>query len=78
MVIFCRLKYWDLGRGKAKGQVDIFGRDEADVNNQIFKEFSKHLVSNDIWFENGIINAGLHSVGKYEFIAKYIVGEKNG
>jgi hypothetical protein len=71
-----KIRYWDLGRGKAEGQLNIVARDEDDFNNQLEKEFRKHLVSDDISFDNGIIYAGFHSVGRFEFIAK--VGEEDG
>lgn len=64
------LKYWDLGRSKAKGQIKIIAKDEEDFNKQMDREFGKHLMSSDISFGNGNIYAGFHCVGKFNFMAE--------
>lgn len=53
------LKYWDLGRENAKGERIVHS------NVEIVKEFSKHLRSSDISFNEPNIYAGFYSVGKF-------------
>jgi hypothetical protein len=66
-----KVRYWDLGRGKASGIFDIKATDEEDFNFQLEKEFRKHLMSNDISFANGeVVVGGFRKVGNFEFIAK--------
>ena len=64
------LKYWNLGRSKAKGQIKIVAKDEEDFNIQMDREFRKHLASSNVSFGEGKIYAGFHSVGKFNFIAE--------
>ena len=65
------VKYWDLGGNKAKGLIKITAKNEEDFNQQMEKEFSKHLMSCDISFTDGnIIVGGFRTVGKFEFIAQ--------
>jgi len=61
-----KIKYWDLGRTKAEGEfiVDDHGN-IGNVNARMNVEFSKHLMSRSIAFEDGFIFAGVHTVGKY-------------
>lgn len=66
------VKYWDLGRSKARGMFGVTAKSEEDFNNLLLKEFSKHLISNDVWFEKGKIFAGCRCVGNFEFIAQEI------
>lgn len=70
MAIIGICKYWDLGRGKAKGTFKINAKDSEDFNNQLYDEFSKHLLSSDISFNDGKIFAGFHTVGEFAFVAK--------
>ena len=65
------VKYWDLGRERAFGLIKIDAKDEEDFNNQLEKEFKKHLMSHDISFANGmVVVGGFRKVGNFEFIAK--------
>jgi hypothetical protein len=66
------VRYWDLGRSKAKRIVKIKAKDEEDFNNQLEREFKKHLVSENVGFDAklGVIFAGFHTVGKFELISK--------
>ena len=60
----------NLGRNKYNGKIDIEATDESDFNMQLEREFRKHLMSDDISFENGkIIVSGFRVVGEFEFIA---------
>lgn len=68
-----RLRYWDLGRSKAKGNVEIVGIDAEDINEQIYREFRKYLISYEISFNNGIVFAGCHKVGEY-----IVIGDMSG
>ena len=63
-----KVRYWDLGRNKAKGEFVAEGTPE-EINNKMREEFSNHLMSSDISFDNGKINAGFHSVGNYTMVA---------
>lgn len=62
------LKYWDLGRGKAKGELVIEADTPEEFNEKMYKEFSKHLMSSNIGFDNGKIFAGFHKVGEYSLV----------
>lgn len=71
------VKFWDLGRSKAKGTFKVVARDTEDFNFQLEKEFSKHLLSSEISFTNGtIFVGGFRAVGKFEFIAQEEVEKK--
>ncbi len=59
-----KIKFWDLGRSNAKGEFRAEGTPD-EINNKMYNEFSKHLMSNDISFDNGKIFAGCRCVGKY-------------
>ena len=66
------VRYWNLGRGKAKGnfEVKVDEPDQEDKFNSILlREFSKHLISTNISFNDGEIYAGFHNVGQFEFVA---------
>ncbi len=66
------VRYWDLGRSNASGKfkVEVDEPNQEDkFNNALFKEFSKHLLSDDVSFDNGKIHAGFHTVGQFEFVA---------
>ncbi len=69
------VRYWDLGRDKAKDAFKVCAKDTDDFNSQLLREFSKHLISSDISFANGCIFAGFHKVGNFELIANK--GEKD-
>ena len=51
------VKYWDLGRGKAKGQVTIEASTTEEFNIKMLKAFKNHLLSQNISFDNGDIRA---------------------
>lgn len=73
-----KIKFWDLGRSKAKGEFSIEGTQDQ-INNGMYKEFSKYLMSADISFDNGKIYAGMRTVGNYAFIGEdNKEAEKNG
>lgn len=65
-----KLKYWNLGRNKAKGEITLKGKTANTINNLILEEFSKHLISSDISInfdsEIGKVYAGVHEVGNFE------------
>lgn len=63
------VKFWDLGRSRAKGNFKVIAKDEDDFNNQLYKEFSKYLISSEISFEDGKIYAGFRQVGYFVFLA---------
>ncbi len=62
-----KVKYWNLGRSKAKGEFEFKGN-ENNVNTEMLKQFSKHLMSTEISFNDGKIFAGLRNVGNYAAI----------
>lgn len=66
------VKYWDLGRSKAKGTFHVNAKDEQDFNDKLEREFGRHLLSSNIGFDasKGEIYAGFHTVGKFAFIAR--------
>jgi hypothetical protein len=72
MVIRGVVKYWDLGRGKAKGTFTVVAKDDEEFNDILEREFKKHLVSENVGFDadRGNIYAGIHTVGHFSFIAK--------
>jgi len=59
------LKFWNLGRSKAKGEIKISAQTIEEFNDKILAEFSKYLMSSDISFDNGKVYAGFHKVGDY-------------
>lgn len=61
--------YKNLGRHNAKGKIKIKCETAEEFNSIMEKEFKKHLMSSNISFSDGIIFAGFHTVGEYEFIA---------
>lgn len=66
------VRYWNLGRNHAKGNFEVLVEDpnqEDKFNTTLLNEFSKHLLSNDIAFEDGKIFAGFRHVGNFEFVA---------
>lgn len=63
------VRYWNLGRSNAKGDFEVNVKDEDSFNDTMLKEFSKHLMSSDISFDEGKIYAGFRNVGNFEFIA---------
>jgi hypothetical protein len=58
------VKYWDLGRNKANGGFEVVGSVE-EINERMYREFAKHLVSRNIGFDEGKIFAGFRCVGNY-------------
>lgn len=62
-----KIKYWDLGRSKAKGEFIAEGT-EKQINDKMYQEFSKHLMSSEISFDEGKIFAGFRNVGSYVFV----------
>lgn len=44
------VRYWDLGRGKAKGKFAVRAKDDKEFNDILEKEFGRHLVSSNIGF----------------------------
>ncbi len=61
--------YENLGRGKAKGTIQINCETEDEFNQAMYSEFSKHLMSDEISWDKGKIYAGMRSVGEFNFIA---------
>ena len=59
-----KVKFWDLGRSKAQGEFEVMGSD-AEINDEMYRQFSKHLLSSDISFDDGKIFAGCRCVGNY-------------
>ena len=45
-----KIKFWDLGRSKAKGEFIAKGSPDQ-INNTMYNVFSKHLASRDISFD---------------------------
>jgi len=70
MAIIGKVKFWNLGRSKAKGVFNVVAKDEQDFNDKLEREFSKYLLSSDISFERGKIYAGFHKVGNFAFLSK--------
>ena len=65
-----KVKYWDLGRNKAKGEFEVHLANEKIINEKLRYEFGKHLVSSGVSWKDGIIYAGFRAVGKFKFIPK--------
>ena len=63
-----KVRYWDLGRSKAKGEFIAEGEAE-EINDKMLEEFSKHLMSSDVSFDDGKIFAGFRNVGNYTMVA---------
>jgi len=63
-----KIKYWNLGRSNAKGEFIAESETEEGINKQMYKEFSKHLMSREISFDEGKIFAGFRNVGNYLFV----------
>lgn len=68
-LIKAKVKYWDLGRSKAKGEFEVEGTTE-EINQKMYDEFSKYLLSSDIAFDEGKIFAGFRTVGSYIVIGE--------
>jgi len=63
------VKFWDLGREDAKGEFKIEAQTTDEFNEKMLKEFSEHLFSSNISFDDGKIYAGFRNVGNFQFIA---------
>ncbi len=64
------VRYWDLGRGNAKGKFEVETENENQFNKALLDEFSKHLMSSEISFTDGkIFVGGFRHVGNFEFVA---------
>lgn len=61
-----KLEYWELGRYKAKGETTIEYKTDFQLIKGCLKEFQKHLMSTDIGFEEGKVDAGGRIVGQYK------------
>jgi hypothetical protein len=75
-MIVGEVSFWDLGRNKANGKFGVISIDEDEFNLKMFKEFSKHLRSDDISFSDGKIFAGFRKVGEFKVDFNDLEGKK--